>query len=401
MIMLTEMALKNLKPQEKAYKVTDTGGLFVQVTPAGGKHWRMKYRYDGKEKLLSIGSYPTVSLKQARLLRDEAKQQLSQNIDPSQAKKDAKAEAQASQLIVSTPVLSFNDAYEQWFDFWQKTKTPAHADDVAGRYRMYLKPQIGNTPIKDIKTVDCVVVLKKCESTGRLGALEKVKQILSMVFRYHATLGNIESSPMRDFDNSVLLKPAAKNYAHQSTPEGVRSVFNKLNGKYSGYSVTHDAALLVAFTALRVSNVAELKWEYIDWDNAQLRLPAEAMKTRNGHIAPLSRQSLAILRKRQADDLGSPFVFPSPRNLNSPINDESVRKVLRLQGITQGELTTHGWRHSFSTIMNELGYEPHTIELHLAHSIKGVAGKYNKASYLEQRKILAQAWADWLENAKN
>jgi len=399
--MLTETALKNLKPQEKPYKVSDSGGLFVLVSPNGSKLWRVKYRASDKEKTLSIGAYPAISLKQARTMRDEAKTQLANGIDPSTAKQQAKAEQIAQQKVATIKLMTFDDAYLQWFDFWQRTKTQNHADDVAGRYRMYIKPLIGGTPILSITTTDCVSVLKKCEATGKLGALEKVKQILSMVFRYHATLGSIVSSPMRDFDNSVLAKPEGRNYAHQTTPEGVKAVFSKLAGKYSGYSVTHEAAMLVAFTALRVSNVARLKWDYVDWDNEQLRLPAEVMKTRDDHIAPLSTQSMAILRKRLLDDLGSPFVFPAPRNLNTPINDESIRKVLRLQGITQSELTTHGWRHSFSTIMHEQGFEPHIIEQHLAHKTGGIAGTYNKAAYLQQRRALAQAWADWLEESQS
>jgi integrase len=394
---LKDIQIKALKAAAKVYRMADSDGLAIEVKPTGVKLWRYRYRFNDKANMLGLGEYPTVSLLQARKMRDDARELLAQGVDPAKHKQEAKAERIAEAEAEKIAALTFEEAYNQWLLFWQETKTPAHVDDVNGRYRMYLKPLIGNTPIKNIKTVDCVAVLKKCESTGRLGALEKVKQILNMVFRYHSTLGNIESSPMRDFDNSVLRKRELNNYAHQTTPEGVKAVFNKLATKYSGYSVTHDAAILVAFTALRVTNVAELRWEYIDWDGEQLRLPADFMKTRVDHIAPLSSQSMAILRKRQADDMGSPFVFPSPRNLNNPINDESIRKVLRLQGITQGELTTHGWRHSLSTIMHEKNFEPHIIEQHLAHKTTGVAGTYNKASYLQQRKALAQAWADFLE----
>jgi integrase len=400
---LNDTKIKSLKAKEKTYRIADSDGLSLEVRTNGNKYWRFRYRFAGKANMLTLGQYPTVSLADARKRKEEAKQLLINNIDPNQAKKDAQQElieiANKQAEAETIAQFTFETAFNEWFDHWSSNKKTAHADDVLGRYRMYLKPTIGNMPLINITTLDCVKTLKAVEATGRLGALEKVKQALSMVLRYQTSMGNIPSSPMRDFDNSILKKSSGDNFAHQSTPEGIKAIFDKLKKPYKGYNIIHYAALMVAYTALRATNVAELKWSYIDWDNGLIRFPAEKMKTRTEHIATLSSQSIALLRTCQEFALSKEWVFPSPFNPDKPINSESIRKLLRIQGITQNEFTTHGWRHSFSTWAHEQDFDHFVIESCLAHTITGVAGVYNKSSYLVQRKSLMQAWADWLDSS--
>lgn len=396
--MLTETAIKNAKPKEKPYKLSDSGGLYAEITPTGGKHWRMKYRYDGKEKKLSIGSYPTISLKLARDARDQAKEKLAQGIDPSAAKQQAKADRQAQTVEAELLAYTFEQAFNDWHTFKQPSWTEGYSDDVLARGRMYLMPRLGKMALADIEPIDVLDTLKRCEQAGKLDTLKKVRSILSQVLRYAVGTQKLNTDPSRDVPLDVFQKQEKRNHAHQVLPAEIRRIYQAIQQPYKGSFEVANAMRLLPLTVLRANELCGLEWQEVDLVDRVLRIDAQRMKMKKGHIVPLSRQAVAILENQKAHHKGGDYVFPSPLTNSKPIRIEALLKAMRVQGIDKDTFTNHGWRHSFSTTMNERGFEPHIIELQLAHVLGGVQAVYNKAQYLDQRASMMQAWSDWLEN---
>lgn len=393
---LTETQIKALKPKDKLYQVADAEGLVIEVAKSGSKLWRLRYRYAGKSVLMALGEYPAIGLKQARQLRDEAKALLAMGIDPRQKKTEKKqqqiAEAEAQRITSYT----FRQAYQDWFDFKSKEWSDGYIGDVAGRARMYLLPSLADKALNEITTKDCIIALKKIEELGRLGAMAKCKTILTSIFKYHVSYSNIVTSPMATLDGSILQKAEKKNFAHLTTPAEIQATYAKLAQPYKGSDIVHDAAKMLALTFLRASEVARLKWAHVDFEHNLIRLPASAMKMNREHLVPISEQVRAILDRRHDLRFQSDYVFYSPNDLTKPINPESMRKVLRLQGIGADVLTSHGWRHSASTWLHEKGFDHWAIEQQLSHSKEGVSAAYDKSQHLQERVKMMQAWADFI-----
>lgn len=389
--MLTETAIKNAKPKDKKFKLSDAGGLFLEVAPSGGKHWRMKYRYDGKEKLLTIGNYPAVSLKLARDARDKAKEKLGQGIDPSAAKQQAKADRQAQAVEAELLAYTFEQAFNDWHTFKQPSWTAGYSDDVLARGRMYLTPRLGKMALVDIQPIDVLDTLKRCEQAGKLDTLKKVRSILSQVLRYAVGTQKLNTDPSRDVPLDVFQKQEKRNHAHQVLPAEIRRIYQKINYPYKGSFEVANAMRLLPLTVLRANELCGLEWQEVDLVDRVLRIDAQRMKMKKAHIVPLSRQAVAILENQKAHHKGGDYVFPSPLTNSKPIRIEALLKAMRVQGIDKDTFTNHGWRHSFSTTMNERGFEPHIIELQLAHVLGGVQAVYNKAQYLDQRASMMQA----------
>lgn len=402
--MLTETAIKNAKPKDKRYKLSDAGGLYIEVSTSGGKHWRMKYRYDGKEKVLSIGSYPAISLKLARDARDQAKEQLAQGIDPSAAKQQEKAQRKAQVIeqekIEERIAYTFEHAFNDWYNLKQQGWKAKHAQAVEGRYRLWLAPSLNSLPLSEITPAQCISTIKRIEETGKLESRDKVRSIMGQIFRYAVSTGKLDTNPARDLSNDVFVKNPRSNFAHQTDPKRIREIYRLVCAPYGGYIATSNAMKLLALTFLRVTELTGLKWFEVDFDNRVLRISAERMKMKREHITPLSRQALAILNDQREHHTGGDYVFPSTLSRTRPITGETLLAGMRRQGIDKTEFTNHGWRHTASTVLHEAGYTPQAIEAQLAHIVKGVAGVYNKALHLEERASMMQAWADWLEDLK-
>lgn len=376
---LTDTGIKALKKSEKAYPVPDGQGLLIDVRPTGAKIWRLRYRFNNKPVLLTLGEYPYLTIKQAREQRDRALELLANGIDPRTEKEERKAQAVAVMEAKAINAFTFEQAYFEWYDFKVKTWSDNNAGDVAGRAKRYTLPTLGAKPLASIKTIDIIQLLKKIEGLGLYGAMAKVKTDLSGMFKYFVSMGKLESSPLTNLDGSLFIKPEKRNYQHLTTPQDMRATYQQLAKPYKGYDSVHDGALMVALTFLRASEVASLKWDYIDLDNDLIRLPAANMKMKREHLVPISAQVKAILMKRLDQRFGSRFVFPSPNSFDTHINSESMRKVLRLQGITKQVITSHGWRHSASTWLHEQGFDHFAIEAQLSHVKGGVHGKYDKS----------------------
>lgn len=399
--MLTETKIKSLSKKDKSYQVADGGGLVIEVQPTGNKFWRLRFRINGKPAIYTIGNYPAITSQQARKSRDDAKALLAQGIDPREVKKQAKAQRIAQAEAEAKKTFTFDDAFAEWFAFKIAPKSIGYADDVEGRYRMYLKPTLGSMALNSIKTIDCISALKKIEAIKRYGAMDKVKTILTSLFKYHASLGNIDFSPMATLDGSILQRADKKNFTHLTSPKDMQETYQLLARPYKGSDIVHDASLMLALTFLRASELARLRWEYVDFEHGLIRLPAHEMKMNREHLTPISKQVLAILKRREDQSFGSEFIFHSPSDTNRPMNPETLRKVLRLQGITKDVLTSHGWRHSASTWLHEKAFNHWAIEAQLSHGKNGVHGAYDKSQHLDERKRMMQSWADFLEGSSN
>jgi integrase len=397
--MLTELAIKSAKPREKKYKLSDSEGLYLEIATSGGKHWRVKYRHDGKEKVLSIGSYPAISLKMARTMRDEAKALLSQGIDPSTAKKEAKAE-QISQSIhlqqqAEKEALTFEKLFYQWYDTRTHEWSDTHSTKVMQRVKNHLLPYIGNASIDQITPIIMIETLKRLDDAGKTHMRIKVKGIASMVFKYGVGFGLTTNDPTASIPESIFKAHIVEHYSTVTDPKDIANIMQLIRSCDDNSAVCL-ALKLAPLVFLRPSELCGLRWDEIDLEAKLIRISKERMKMKQPHVIPLSRQALAIIENR-AEVRACDYVFANYTTYTA-INPESLRQRIRRLGIDKETLTPHGFRHMASTRLNEMGFPADVIEKQLAHQeSNAVRRAYNHADYLPQRAEMMQAWADWLD----
>ncbi|AKH67711.1 Integrase [Spongiibacter sp. IMCC21906] len=389
---LTDPAVKLAKPKDKPYRLTDGEGMYLEVSPKGGKYWRMKYRFGGKEKRLSIGVYPTTSLKKARQLREQARRQLSDGIDPSALK-------QITKLVSSTAAAnSFKVVALEWFAKQKPTWAESHWSKVDRMMERDLFPYLGTRPLNEITPPELLAVLRKIESRGALESAKRTKQIAGQIFRYGVATGRCERDPAQDL-NGALATPVKKHFAAITEPKAVGALLNALEG-YQGTAVVRAALRIAPLTFVRPGELRKAKWAEIDFDKAEWRY--FVTKTKSEHIVPLSTQAIDILRELQPLTCRSEYVFPSARTLSRPMSNNAVLSAMRRMGIDKDEMCGHGFRAMARTILDEeLQFRPDWIEHQLAHAVKDVHGRaYNRTAHLTERKKMMQAWANYLDNLK-
>ena len=388
---ITDTAVRNAKPRAKPYKLADGGGLFLLVTPAGGKWWRLKYRIGGKEKLLSLGIYPDVGLKAVRNKRDTAREQLAAGIDPSGAKKAAKlAEAGGE---------SFEAIAREWHAKFAPTWVESHSARILRRLEADIFPWLGVRPIADIKAPDVLSALRRIESRGALETAHRAKENCGQVFRYAVATGRAERDPTGDL-RGALPPPKEKHHASITDPKRIGDLLRAIDG-YEGWFVTKCALNLAPMVFVRPGELRHAEWTEIDFDKAEWRIPAEKMKMRELHIVPLSEQVIAVLKEIQSLTGKGRYVFPSARTTLRPMSENAVLAALRRMGYTKDDMTGHGFRSMASTLLHELGWNHYAIERQLAHAERNsVSAAYNYAEHLPERKKMMQAWADYLDTLK-
>lgn len=393
---LTEVQCKSATcPADKPRaRFADSGGLYLEVQAAGGKHWRWKYRFAGKEKRLALGTYPGVSLAKARLARDAARRTLSDGIDPVQAKTDAKL---ASQLRVGT---SFESVARAWYDHWKGPRSLRHAEYVIRRLEADVFPAIGPKPVSEVTAPQLLAMAKRIESRGAIDIAKRALQTCGQILRYAVAHGLLERNPAADVKPSDALKPRRReNYARLDAKD-VPQLLRKIDA-YQGTPTTRLAMSLMALTFVRTSELIGARWSEFDLDVAEWRIPADRMKMRTPHIVPLSRQATEVVatlleQRRSFTDL----VFPGERNPRKPMSNNTILMALDRMGY-KGRMTGHGFRGIASTMLHELGYRHDVIELQLAHQERNsVSAAYNHATYLKERRALMQAWADHLDRLR-
>ena len=390
---MTDTKAKNAKPKDKQYKIFDADGLFLLISPKGGKWWRFKYRFGGKEKLMSLGTYPEISLVEARGKRDEARKKVAKGIDPMQARKEQKAEKLKTKS-------TFELVAREWHKKFKPTWSGKYADEIIGRLEYNVFPWIGNIPINEIKAPELLMVLRRIESRGALETAHRVRTICGQVFRYAVATGRAERDTAADLKGAIPpTKP--KHRAAITDPKELGGLLRAIDG-YKGSFVMRYALKLAALLFVRPGELRRMEWDEVDLDAMEWNIPPKKMKTKNPHLVPLARQSVEILKELKPLTGSGRYVFPSPRTQKRPMSDNGVLSALRRMGIEKDEMTGHGFRAAARTLLDEvLQVRVDYIEHQLAHQVKDPNGRaYNRTAFLPERRKMMQTWADYLDGLK-
>jgi integrase len=388
--MLTESAIRNAKRGAKPRRLYDNAGLYLEVSPAGGKLWRLKYRHAGKEKRLALGVYPDVSLKQARERRDDARKQIASGRDPAAERKAAKQE---------TDPESFETVAREWFGKFSLHWAVSHSDKIIRRLERDLFPYLGSRSIKSITAPELLTVLRRIEARGTSETAHRALQNCGQIFRYAVATGRAERNPAGDL-RGALAPTQETHYPSITEPKAVGELLRALDG-YQGDLITRSALKLAPLVFVRPGELRRAEWVEIDLDKAEWRIPAEKMKARAPHVVPLSRQAVAILKELHPLTGGGRYVFPGLRSLSRPMSENTVNAALRRLGYDQHTLTGHGFRSMASTLLNEQGWNRDAIERQLAHGERdAVRAAYNYAEHLPVRRKMMQSWADYLDGLR-
>ena len=390
---LTDAKVRTIKPVEKPQKLFDGRGLFLLVTPTGGKLWRLKYRYGGTEKLLAFGAYPQISLAEARQKREQASVLLLNGVDPSVTKKAQKAAAvQGSE--------TFEVIAREWHTKFSASWAASHSNKIIRRLELYVFPWLGDRPIKSITAPDLLTVLRRIEAKGILETAHRTKQNCGQVFRYAIATGRAERDPSADL-RGALPPASGKHMATITDPKEIAGLLRSIDD-YRGSIVTRCALQLAPLVFVRPGELRHAEWSEFNLDAAEWRIPAEKMKAGVLHIVPLSRQALGVLREIHPLTGHGRYVFPSPRTDKRPMSSNAVLSALRRMGYAKDEMSGHGFRSMASTLLNEQGWNRDAIERQLAHAERNsVRAAYNYAEFMPERKKMMQAWADYLEGIKS
>jgi len=386
---LTNTAILNAKPAAKPRKLPDERGLFLLISPNGGKWWRFKYRFGGKEKLLSLGTYPDVTLAEARERRDAARKLLTQGTDPGAVRREEQAQAVEDALTFQVVAL---DWYEKQRPGW----TESTAYNIMRRLERELLPPFGNLPIKKVTPKIILEAVRVIEGRGCHETARRTLQCCGQIFRYAVASDLIESDPTPSL-RGALVTAVEKHRASITDPKGVGPLMRALWG-YEGSPVTACALRFAPLTFVRPGELRHAEWSEFDTEAAEWRIPGHKMKMKEQHIVPLSRQALAVLDTLRPLTGGGRYLFPSERTGERPMSENTVNAALRRLGYSKEEMTGHGFRSMASTLLNEREWNRDAIERQLAHAERnGVRAAYNYAEFMPERRRMMQAWADYLD----
>ncbi|UTV55795.1 tyrosine-type recombinase/integrase [Burkholderia arboris] len=398
---LTDTTIRNTKPAAKPIKLFDGGGLFLLVTPAGQRYWRLKYRAAGKEKLLALGVYPDVTLAAARRKRDEAREKMAAGIDPGEAKK---AEKRSARLSAEN---SFEAVAREWHAKYGPTWSASHGARLLRRLEVDAFPWIGGKPIADLAPPDILDVLRRVEKRGALETAHRLHANIGQVCRYAVATGRAPRDVTADL-RGALPPVQQEHMAAITDPKQVAELLRAIDG-YQGTFPVVCALRLAPLLFQRPGELRAAEWAEFDLNAGIWEIPSERMKrTKQGkasggaHIVPLPSQAIAVLRELHALTGNSRFLFPSVRTKDRPMSDNTVNSALRRLGYDGDTMTGHGFRAMARTILDEgLGVPAAIIEAQLAHAVKDPLGRaYNRTAHLQQRREMMQRWADYLEQLK-
>lgn len=392
---LTNTAIRNAKPGAKPAKLFDGRGLFLIVTPAGGKWWRFRYSFDRKEKLLALGTYPDVSLASARQKRDEARALLTNGTDPGEQRKAAKA------MRAGLATNTFEVIGREWYAKVSASMAESTKDDLGRRLDAYIYPVIGDRPITGLAAADLMRVIALIEKRGALDVARRSHNIMGRIFRYAVGRSLATRDPSRDIELSDILPPAdVQHHASVTDPKEVGGLLRAIEG-FAGAFATRCALRLAALVFLRPGELRHAEWTEFDFDKAEWRIPAGKMKMKEQHIVPLSSQAVGILREIQPLTGRGRYVFPSERGDSRPMSENTINAALRRMGYAKEEMTGHGFRSMASTLLHELGLPHAVIERQLAHGERNkVSAAYNFAEHLPERRVMMQTWGDYLDKLR-
>jgi integrase len=391
---LTDTTVRNAKVREMEYKLSDSGGLYLLVTPAGGKLWRQKFRVDGREKKLAIGPYPEISLSDARKRRDEARELLAAGKDPSREKQLAKHRAKVSAAN------TFGEVAKEFLDKRKREGLSKSTFDKSEYYISRMGSVIAHMPISEIGPADLLAVLRRIEAKGNYETARRVLQLSGRVFRYAVATARLASDPSRDL-RGALTAPRPKHYGAIIEAKRAGELLRAIDG-YDGQIVTKLAMQLSPLVFVRPGELRHAEWSEIDLDAGLWIIPAGKMKMRKPHQVPLSRQSISLFQQLHAITGPSGYVFPSIRTRTRPMSENTVNAGLRRLGFSGDEMTAHGFRAMASTLLNESGrWNPDAIERALAHGDDDkVRAAYHRGAHWKERVEMAQWWSDYLDQLR-
>ena len=391
---LTNITILKAKPTDKPVRLFDGGGLYLEISPAGGKLWRLKYRFNGKEKRLALGIYPDVSLARAREKRHEARSLLADGNDPSENRKAQKA-ARADRAANSFEVVA-----REWFAKFKPNWVEAHSDKVIRRLERDMFPWIGAKPIADVGAPDLLACLRRIENRGTVETAHRALQSCGQIFRYAVATGRAPRDPTGDL-RGALSTVKGTHLASITEPTAVGGLLRACDA-YQGSFVTKCALRLAPLVFVRPGELRNAEWAEINLERAEWNIPAVRMKMREPHLVPLSTQALAILRELQVVTGEGRYVFPGARTNGRPMSDNAILAALRRMGFAKDEMSGHGFRAMARTILDEvLGVRPDFIEHQLAHAVRDPNGRaYNRTAHLAERRKMMQQWADYLDKLK-
>lgn len=399
---LTDTAIRNAKPgitpsgsvTAKPYKMGDAGGLYLEVAPSGGKWWRFKYRFDGKEKRMSLGVYPDVSLKDARQRRDEARKLVAAGVDPGENRKAQKL-ARSDQAANSFEVVA-----REWFAKFEPNWTAGHSSKILARLERDVFPWIGVRPIAELKAPELLACLRRVEDRGALETAHRALQNCGQVIRYAIATGRANRDIATDLRGALPpVKPT--HHASITDPKKIAELLRAIDA-YEGTFITKCALRLAPLFFVRPGELRNAEWMEFDLEQAEWHIPAERMKMREPHLVPLCTQAVAILTELHALTGSSRYVFPGARTNGRPMSDNAILAALRRMGYAKDEMSGHGFRAMARTILDEiLGVRPDYIEHQLAHAVRDPNGRaYNRTAHLVERRKMMQQWADYLDKVK-
>lgn len=394
---LTDIQVRTAKPKEKDYKLSDSDGLFLLVAVTGGKRWRFKYRFGGKEKLLALGTYPDISLQEARNKLREARNLLANGFDPG-AEKKALKKIKAEQI--SAEENSFETVACEWHNKFSGQWSPSHASTTMDRLKRDVFPWLGKKPIGEIKPPDLLAILRRVESRGALETAHRIRTICGQVLRYAVATGKAERDSAADL-RGALPPVREKHHAALIDPKEVGDLLRAIDG-FKGTFNVKCALKLAPMLFVRPGELRQMEWSEVDLENSQWNIPAEKMKMKQPHIVPLADQAVAILKDLQSLTGAGRYVFPCHRSPLRPMSNNAVNAALRRMGYASDEMTGHGFRAMARTILDEvLQVRPDFIEHQLAHAVRDPNGRaYNRTAHLAERRKMMQIWADYLDGLK-
>lgn len=394
---LTDVAIRNAKPREKPYKMGDAFGLFLLIQPSGGKLWRLKYRIEGREKKLGLGTYPDVTLSEARRRRDEARELLAAGKDPSLEKQRDKARSRVEGAN------TFNAIAAEYCGKRRRDGEKGWAPATASRSEYLLgllRGSIGKMPITDIEPADILDAIRRIERKGNLESARRTLQLAGAVFRYAVATARLRSDPTRDL-RGALTAPKVTHYGAITDAKRAGELLRAIDG-YEGIGMTRLAMQIAPHVFVRPGELRHAEWSEIDLEAAVWTIPADKMKMRKPHHVPLSRQAVKLFREVQSVTGPAGYVFPSIRTRTRPMSENTINAGLRRLGYTSDEMTAHGFRAMASTLLNESGkWSPDAIERALAHGDSDkVRAAYHRGAHWNERVEMAQWWSDYLDQLR-
>lgn len=393
---LNDTTIRNAKVKDKSYKLADGEGMYLQINPSGSRYWRLRYRFNGKQKLLALGTYPQISLKDAREKRDQARKQLAVNLDPSDAKKEHRR-----QTLVKMDN-SFESIAREWLEQRRLDWTPRYANRVLRALENDLFKSLGYRPITEIRAPELLALLREIEKREVIDGAHRALQYCGQIFRYAIVTGKAERDISSDL-RGALKTHKQKHHAHlseQDLPEFLQKL-ERYDSENEGDLQTKLGLKMLLLTFVRTGELRGAKWSEIDFTKKEWHIPAERMKMREKHIVPLSKQVLEILEELKTINGYRPYLFPNRNKPNYFISENTLLYAMYRMGY-HSRATPHGLRATASTILNEQGFRADVIERQLAHAPRNkVRAAYNHAQYLNERKEMMQQWADYLDKIKN